>query len=162
MESALGRSWNEEAVAFDVWKYYASVGGADKDRMVQITTWLLGFSAGILGLHATGKLTELRAALLLIVLGILVSVLAAFVALLYGGYATWNWAIADQIARTYPWPELSPTNNPIPKSTAGWSAKPALWLAKPRPGKLAPIFWLFFLVSMASAVIHLVLLCRAV
>jgi hypothetical protein len=96
----------------------ASVGGADKDRMVQITTWLLGFSAGILSLHATGKLTAPWAPILLIVLGILVSALAAFVALLYGGYATWRWAIADQIAtaeakiaEAYPWSVLLPTND---------------------------------------------------
>jgi hypothetical protein len=145
------RSWTEEKLAFEVWKYYASAGGVDKDRMIQIATWLLGFSAGILSLFATGKLTVPLAVFLLLFLGILVSVLAAFVALLYGGYATRNWAIADQIARTYAWPELLPTNNPIPQSTACW------W-AKPRPGKLAPVFWLFFIASIVSAVVHLFLL----
>ena len=35
--------------AFEAWKYHASVGGADKDRMIQIATWLLGFSAAIIG-----------------------------------------------------------------------------------------------------------------
>jgi hypothetical protein len=152
------RSWTEEALAFEVWKYYATVGGADKDRMVHIASWLLGFSAGIFSLHATGKLTVPGAELLLTGLGGLVSLLAAFVALLYGGYATWNWAIGDQIAKTYAWPELFPTNDPIPKLTANWWAKLAFGLAKPRVGTLAPVFWLFFIVSILSAVVHLVLL----
>lgn len=69
--------------------------------MIKIVTWLLGFSTTIIGVYATGKLTEYFAKVLLIVLGILVSVLAAFTALLYGGYATWNWAIVDRIAKDY-------------------------------------------------------------
>jgi hypothetical protein len=152
------RSWTEEKLAFEVWKYYGTVGGADKDRMIQISTWLLGFSAGILGLFATGKLTVPIAVFWLLFLGILVSVLAAIVALMYGGYATRNWAIADQIATTYAWPELLPTNNPIPKSTACWLAKRAFKFAKPCPGELAPVFWLFFFASITSAVVHLGLL----
>lgn len=167
MEHAASPTRRDQALAFDVWKYHASVGGADKDRMVQITTWLLGFSAGILSLHATGKLTAPWAPILLIVLGILVSALAAFVALLYGGYATWRWAIADQIAtaeakiaEAYPWSVLLPTNDPI-KHPAGLSELP-LWLVKPRAGKLARIFWFFFGVSMTSAVVHTVLLWRVV
>ncbi len=158
--STSGHAWETEDLAFEVWKYYASVGGADKNLMIQISTWLLGFSAGILGFFSTGKLPIPWAAELLICLGILVSLLAAFVALLYGGYATWNWAIADQIAKDYDWSLLLPTNNPIPKRTA--LSRPALWLAKPYPGKVAPIFWIFFMISLASAVVHIVLLCLVI
>lgn len=155
----MARAWKENALAFDVWKYHASVGGADKDRMVQVTTWLLGFSAAILGLYATGELGDTWATILLLVIGILVSALAGLVALLYGGYATWNWAIADQIAEAQKaeegaWSVLLPANRPIEKATM-FSA-PALWMAKPRPGKLAPIFWLFFVISILSAVVHAV------
>lgn len=55
--------------------------------MIKITTWLLRFSAAILGFLSTGKLT-ISWAELLICLGILISFLAAFVSLPYGGYAT--------------------------------------------------------------------------
>jgi hypothetical protein len=135
MEHAASPTRRDQALAFDVWKYHASVGGADKDRMVQITTWLLGFSAGILSLHATGKLTAPWAPILLIVLGILVSALAAFVALLYGGYATWRWAIADQIAtaeakiaEAYPWSVLLPTNALSFATTRSGSRRDRLYL----------------------------------
>ena len=94
------KTWDDdEKLAFEVWKYYGGIGAADKDRMIQIVTWLLGFSAAIIGFYyASGKLVEPLGKVLLIVIGILVSLLAAFVALLYGGYAAWNWAIADRIA----------------------------------------------------------------
>jgi hypothetical protein len=38
MEHAASPTRRDQALAFDVWEYHASVGGADKDRMVQITT----------------------------------------------------------------------------------------------------------------------------
>lgn len=60
---------------------------ADKNLMIKITTWLLRFSAAILGFLSTGKLT-ISWAELLICLGMLISFLAAFVSLPYGGYAT--------------------------------------------------------------------------
>ena len=72
---------------------------------------MLGLSAAIIGFYATGKLTEPLATVLLMVLGILVSVLAAFTTLLYGGYATWNWAIADRIAESYDWLPDQPGSN---------------------------------------------------
>jgi hypothetical protein len=156
--SCSNRAWETESTTFEVWKYYASVGGADKTMMIQITTWLLGFSAAILGFLSTGKLTILWAAELLICLGILISCLAAFVTLLYGGYATWNWAIADQIAKDYNWSLLLPKHNPIPKRTG--PSRAALRLAKPCSGKVAPIFWFFFMISIGSAGLHTVLLYR--
>ena len=37
------KTWSDdEKLAFEVWKYYGGIGGADKDRMINIVTWLLG------------------------------------------------------------------------------------------------------------------------
>jgi hypothetical protein len=155
-QHAAARPWETESLAFEVWKYHGGIGGADKDRMVKIVAWLLGFSSAIIGFLASATPTEPRAGALLNVLGILVSVLAALVALLYGGYATWNWAIADRIAEDYRWQKLLPGYKPIHRPK--WSAAPALWLAKPRPDGIAPIFWIFFFVSLLSAIAHVVLL----
>ncbi len=162
------RHWKEE-VAFEVWKSFASIGGADKDRMVQIATWLLALSAGI-GAFAlkeavdqNGESEPIVAGYLAIV-GILTSLASASVTLVYGGYANWNWAKADQIANDYGWWRLAPSDSPIaalgrPKkrnSLVTW----ALNQAEPTRAheKLAPVFWCFFLLSMASLAVHLVIL----
>jgi hypothetical protein len=158
MGDSVKRTWNDEKLAFDVWKYYGGVGGADKDTMIKIVTWLLGFSATIIGFYATDKLTDPLATKLLLVIGFSVSILAAFTALLYGGYAAWNWAIADRIAETYEWAEQSPKYNPFPKSKVRWTAAAPLWFAKPCENGLAPVFWLFFFASLVSLGIHVVLL----
>ena len=89
---------HDESFALEVWKHYGGVGGADKDRMVQIVTWLLGFSAAIIGFYASGELSRPLGTSLLFVIGALISLLSAYVALLYGSYASWNWSIADRIA----------------------------------------------------------------
>jgi hypothetical protein len=145
------KTWNDEKLAFEVWKYYGSIGGADKDRMIQIVTWLLGFSATIIGFYASGNLTDPKATVLLLVIGILVSVLAAFIALLYGSYAAWNWSIADNIASDYEWKEQKPDYKPI---DSVWMK----WLAGPCKGKIAPVFKIFFVVSLISLCLHLILL----
>ncbi|HXF40763.1 MAG TPA: hypothetical protein VN687_13695 [Blastocatellia bacterium] len=152
------RTWSEEKVAIEVWKYYGGIGGADKDTMIKIVTWLLGFSTTIIGVYATGKLTDSFATVLLIVLGTLVSILAAFTALLYGGYAAWNWAIADKIAMVYEWAEQKPDYIPIPRSETHWTSAFPLRLAKPCQNRIAPIFWVFFFVSLVSLGVHVVLL----
>jgi len=149
------RTWNDdEKLGFEVWKYYGGIGGADKDYMIKIVTWLLGFSASIIGALATGKLADSLAAALLVVLGMSVSTLAAFTSLLYGAYAAWNWAIADRIAEIYDWTEQSPTYRPIPRSKTQWMTN----LAKPCQGRIAPVFWVFFSASFVSFIVHAVLL----
>jgi len=163
MSETAKKTWGEDKkLAFEVWKYYGGIGGDDKNKMIQIVSWLLGFSAAIIGLYASGKLTEPVATVLLIVLGILVSILAAFTALLYGGYATWNWTIADQIAKNYEWPEQCPDYKPFAKVKAHRTALIPLWFAKPRQNKIAPVFWMFFVVSVLSFGVHAVLLVYAV
>lgn len=145
----------------EVWKYYGGIGGADKDRMIQIVTWLLGISGGIIGFYATGQLKEHLSTVLLISLGGLLSGLAAVTALMYGGYALWNWAIADQIATDYEWTVQKPDYDPFSQSKAHWTARIPLCLAGPRSKKIAPVFWIFFIVSLISLGLHVTLLVHA-
>ncbi len=221
------KTWDDDKkFAFEAWKYYGGIGGADKNRMIQIVTWLLGFSAAIIGFYASGKLTEPVGNVLLIGIGILVSILAAFVALLYGGYAARNWSIADRIACKYDWTEQKPGFDPflrwasfkitekslkklkskkvpddvlnklesiknnefkgdkeflkILKTTIGdeqtdrwislllkhalmskprpWTAAFSLRLAKPCGNRIAPVFWIFFWISVGSFAVHVYLL----
>jgi hypothetical protein len=149
-EKKKAQHWEKEKSQLDTWKYYGSVGGADKDQMIKIVTWLLTISAGIVGFYATGKLKEASTALFSIGMG--VSALAAVTALLYGGYAAWNWAIADRIAEKHGWREQCPTFRPITK--IHWIDWVPLWLARPCDGKVAWVFWIFFAVSLASFVLH--------
>lgn len=158
MDDTRKKTWSDEKFAFEVWKYYGGIGGSDKDTMIKIVTWLLGFSTTIIGVYATGKLTDSFASVLLIMLGILVSGLAAFTALLYGGYATWNWSIADRIAENYYWTEQKPDYVPIPRSEVRWTAALPLRLAEPCQNRIAPVFWFFFFVSFVSLIVHVLLL----
>jgi hypothetical protein len=148
-------TWESEQIALDVWKYYGGVGGADKDRMIQIVSWLLGFSIGLIGFYATGQLKERLATILMLGLGILLSFLAAFTALLYGGYATWNWSIADRIAIAHNWRELCPDYDPIPMKTK--SSLSPLHLGRPCDKRIAPVFWIFFVVSLVFVFAQIVL-----
>jgi hypothetical protein len=152
--------WNDEHTAFEVWKYYGEVGGGDKDTMIKIVTWLLGFSSAIIGVYATDKLTDGLAKSLLLMVGMSVSLLAAFTALLYGAYAARNWAIADHIAKNYEWTEQSPSYVPISESEVHWASKYPLSLATPCQNGLAPVFWVFFVASLISTAVHVVLLSR--
>jgi hypothetical protein len=151
------RSWQDERTALDVWRHFGSTGGGDKDQMIKIVTWLLSLSTGIVSLYATGQVRESRALVLLFAMGVLVSLLAAFTALLYGAYAAWNWAIADRIAVANGWVAQSPRFRPIPNPSGDWNAL-ALKLAKPCEDKVAPVFWLFFFISTASLAAHAALL----
>jgi hypothetical protein len=148
------RTWDNEHLALEAWKYCGGIGGSDKDRMIQIVTWLLGFSAAIIAFQAKDELKHTSVT----ILGIVVSIAAAYVALLYGAYAAWNWGIADEIAKPYNWRELRPDHDPTRSSKAGWQRTLIRRLAKPCHGRIAPVFWAFFGFSLVSAVIHCVLL----
>jgi hypothetical protein len=153
--------------AFEAWKHYAAAGGADKDRMIQIATLLLGFSAAIAGFtfdHAVKghQITEPLAAAGLSIGGMIVAFASALVTLLYGGYANRNWARAEQIAESYGWSELQRANTPLgsskkttpaPSVLASW----ALYHSNPHPLdlRLAPVFLWFFLISALSFCAHL-------
>ncbi len=162
-EMSDSKTWgDDESRAFEVWKYYGAVGGADKDRMVQIVTWLLGFSAAIIGFYANGGLSRPLGTLLLFVLGALISLLAAYVALLYGSYAAWNWSIADRIARRYEWTEQMPDFVPFEGVEKVEKLPYVKRLAEPAEGRIAPVFKVFFCFSLASFLVHAFLMVNAV
>jgi|SRR6266850_516621 len=162
MSDTTKKTWDDPKIAFEAWKYYGGIGGTDKDTMIKIVTLLLGFSTSIIGAYATGNLKEPFATKLLIGLGILLSILAAFTALLYGAYSAWNWAIADRIAETYDLEKLKPNYIPVPLSKTPWTAAFFLRLAKPCQNKIAPVFWMFFFISCLSLLVHVLLLFHAV
>jgi hypothetical protein len=106
----------------ELWKHHASIGGQDKDRMVTIVSWLLGFSAVTLWYIITRLidseaivLEKPRIAMLVAVLGVGVSILALYISLLYGGYSNQNWEKADKIACDRKWYDLLPPNGSYPR-----------------------------------------------
>lgn len=145
--------WSE-AEALELWKYFGSTGTADKNTMVTVVSWLLGLSAAIIGYIVTNlplSTSPLSKGMYLALLGVVISGVAAYVSLLYGGYSNWNWALADTIARNmaqrYPkWGELLPENSEaalqIRRSGKLSFYTIAMRLSKRRDPttKLAPIF----------------------
>ena len=92
MKQRRGLGGTTTKLAFEVWKYYGGIGGDDKDKMIQIVTWLLGFSSLIIGFlcqrQANGTSGE---RFLLAVLGMLISFSGSLhSASVPGGYATWE------------------------------------------------------------------------
>lgn len=145
----------DEKLAFEAWRTCGATGGSDKNHMIQIVTWLLGFSAAIIGLQVTNGLPDSRVALL----GVLVSLVAAYVALLYGGYAAWNWSVAYQIAQDWEWRPLQADHDPVAGSRANWQWSVVRRVASPCHGRIAPVFWMFFGVSLLSAAFHVAIAC---
>lgn len=182
------RPWEEETVAFEAWKHHAATGGHDKDRMVTIATWLLGASAVIAFTVVRGidgyQLTQPITTGALAITGMFASFLAGVTTLLYGGYANWRWATADEIAKAYDWHYLLITHTPFSTSSergdfivedarnllARWITHPlqeftrlALRMARPRrtDEQIAPVFWIFACIAAVSFVIHLLVLIWA-
>ena len=155
--------WGDED-GFEVWKHFAETGGRDKDRMVEVCNWLLAISIAIVGFaFAEGVRTDLvshkTAFIVLASFGLLVSLVSALVALTYGGYANWNWAKADKIARRSVWP-LQPNDEPWTENEKkDGSHLLARWgrcLGQPADTYrcLAPIFLVYFALSLISAAVH--------
>lgn len=120
-EKHLGRRTAEDDL--ELWKHYASFGGEDKNRMVLIASWLLGFSAVILGQLEKHLASARQLSLMAPELGVLhslsgmaISFAAGYVALLYGGYSNRNWKKADEIAFSRSWDDLLPPQ-PMPKQS---------------------------------------------
>ena len=159
----------------EMWKYFSGIGGADKDRMVTIATWLLAFSAGIIGYVVThlDKIgTDARQMGLLAGLGILVSLAASFVVLLYGAYANWNWANADEIAAEMGdaqrrWLQASEQfKSELVKAQKGVGGLEPRWVNKfgaPPESRYhyAPIFRWFFRFAEVSLAVHCAMLLTA-
>jgi hypothetical protein len=158
----------------EIWKHFAQTGGADKERMVTIATWLLSLSATAIGYAATHfiespwplevKASKEAAAAALAVLGLFVSVVCTIIVLLYAGYTTWNWAKADELARKYRLNELLPeeckAEHASPKRHNRVVFRVITCLARPRDPRshLAPVFWIFLILAFISLLVHAYLL----
>jgi hypothetical protein len=161
---------NTEAI--DLWKAYAGTGGADKNWMINICNWLLGFSIAVIGfafaqgIH-TKLVSEPIAYAILAFFGFMLSIVSAFVTLIYGGYANWNWAKADQIARVYKWKILDPYDDPWTderkKLGSSLFARLSRRLIAPADsyGRLAPIFIIYLTLSLLSAGVHIIIMIVA-
>jgi hypothetical protein len=104
-----------EDLAFKAWEHFATTGGADKNTMTKVVSWLLAFSSTIIGYIVTKSLkadsfafSNPKATHFLAGIGLVVSIAAGSVALIYGRYARTNWARADMIASARGWHELFP------------------------------------------------------
>jgi hypothetical protein len=161
--------WSNAQV-LELWKHFAGSGGADKNTMVTVSSWLLTFSATIIGYIVTQLVkpnsfvfNEPWKVFGLAILGTLISFVAGYVALLYGGYAKRNWAKADEIARACGRDDLAPDySNAKRKESKSdklwWVPAIATKLAEPcDPRKtVAPVFLLFAALGFSVFVAHLV------
>lgn len=144
-------------IAFEAWKYYGGIGGADKNTMITIVTWLLTASITIVGAYATDAFKNAYAKIVLAALGILVSGLATVIAVLYGGYSMRNWAMADSIANRLPWKELKADySDTLDSKPSGFSALPFRF-ARSCENRLPFVFRFFIAVSFLSLLVHAVL-----
>lgn len=154
----------------ELWKHHAAFGGEDKNRMVTIASFLLGVSAAILGVIVSLPMEDgqwisfqqPRQAVMFSLLGIIISGIAAYIALLYAGYSNQNWKKADDIAERYGWKDLS-----VPLSQAADKLRPLARisekLARPCDPKreIAPVFAVFAALSTVFFLIHLIILIRS-
>jgi hypothetical protein len=163
-----------------LWKYFGGVGAADKNTMVTVESLLLGFSAAIIWYVVTNldfhplSLKEPYKGICLGVLGVVISCVAGYVSLLYGGYSNWNWAKADAIARDqaerFPkWARLLPENAKaaVEKGTThklSWFCVIATRFGQPCDpiAQLAPIFSLYAWLALCAALLHLLVLLLSV
>jgi hypothetical protein len=159
------KTWKPEQ-ALQLWNHFAGVGAADKNTMVTVASWLLGLSAAIIGYIVTqrvnanspGVLTEPEKVIFYALLGIVISLVAGYVAILYGGYSNRNWAAADYIAEEQQWYSLLPTHRQKPVAgQPSFLAAVAKRRARPHDPtlELAPIFTLFVVLAACAAAAHL-------
>jgi hypothetical protein len=125
---------------FESWKHFAGMGGTDKNTIITTVSWLLGLTATAIGYIVTQLISSTPPRLqhpgkmmVVSLLGLVISGLAGYLTLLYGGYANRNWAKADQIARKRGWLDL------LPESSSGDTREDG----KSRPSRLAAIAWRF-------------------
>jgi hypothetical protein len=172
-------AWCENQ-ALELWKYFGGVGAADKNTMITVESLLLTLSTAVIGYLGTTviDLDSLSAAkpyagIYLAILGLVIAGVAGYVALLYGGYSNWNWAKADAIARARSddpkWKALLPTQATalLEEKTnrkPTWSCARALQWGRPciPTEELPPIFRLFALLAVGSAILYLVFLVLSV
>ena len=146
---------------FELWRYHDSIGGKDKNWMIQIATWLIGISIALLAFVVSANSCQFALRDYLPLLGAAVSALGFLVVLVYGGYARRHWAIADWIAEKKLFGNqvyVVDPNNARPVRRRSLSAA-ANRLATCDNHSLAPVFKFFLFFCFASAIAHLVLLC---
>jgi hypothetical protein len=131
---------------------------------VALASWLIGFSAAILGYFLTQLiapdafvLKEPLRAVAVSILGIGVSIVAGYLSLLYGGYANRNWEKADQIADNRGWKDLLPSDQPTYGSGLNLIAKGLARSCDPKH-ELPRVFVIFFGIAVFSFALHLALL----
>jgi amino acid transporter len=86
----------------DLWKYFESIGGGDKDRMITIVTWLLAFATALLAYIATKdidltrlKVKNPREAIAFAVLGLFICAISGYVIYALAEHADRNWERAS-------------------------------------------------------------------
>ncbi len=147
-----------------VWQHFANIGGHDKDRMVNIMMFLSPLLFATIG-YAYTKPDKVAA-----MIGLLTSLIAVVVVLMYSGYADRNWSHADRIAETYLDETYFDNVNPLSRELKPEKFyhcglfgrcvhKLARFLSRPHdPQKsLAPIFQLFLILSVITALVSLAL-----
>ncbi len=166
-----------------VWQHFAKIGGHDKDRMVTILMFLSPILLGTIGFAYTTKDPDQQQVAATV--GFFSSLIAAAVVLMYAGYANRNWEVADEIAENYlsnvalervntqkylalaqGHVPLSDVLKPKPEDLSDFGLfgrfiqAIARWLSQPHHPKksLAPIFMLFFVLSLISALTSLLIL----
>jgi len=156
----------EEDKRLELWKHFATTGGADKNTMVHVASWLLGLSATIIGYIVTRMFNyqsfdflEPRKAASVAFLGLVISFVAGCVVVVYGGYANRNWAQADRIAFETTWDKFIPKYQKAndEKITYGLPRFVAKFSSPcDHTNQLAPIFKLFGFLAILTLVTHLV------
>jgi hypothetical protein len=159
----------ERSRDLELWKHFAGMGGTDKNTMITTVSWLLAFAATAIGYIFTNsqmiasntpRVQEPGRMMVVSLLGIFVSVVAGYLAILYGGYSNRNWAKADEIARKRKWLDLLPESPD--KMTPERVCKPdrlaAFAWRRARPcypqTELAPVFKIFSFLALLSGLTH--------
>ncbi len=167
-------------IDIELWKHHASFGGEDKNRMVTIASFLLGFSVAILGVTIALPMNEGAwiefaypgRAILISFLGINVSAIAAYVVILYAGYSNQNWRTAGAIAEGKTWqgmtnpPEWTPDTSQkrlmALRGKWGLIALSEKWARPCNPQKeFAPVFIVFFVLSCLFISLHIAVMITA-
>lgn len=172
MESSAHRDEPAASDYLELWKHHAAFGGEDKNRMVAVVSFILGFSAAVLGVVASLPVEEGSwiafekpgRAIVFSALGTVVSGIAAYTVLLYAGYSNQNWRKADSIAKNQPWECLTKNRKLSPRACNHSLAALSEKLAKPcEPDReLAPVFITFLVLSLVIMLVHVVIIITAV
>jgi len=135
--------------------------------MITTVIWLLGFGISAVAYAITRLIRSERPpfieypgqTVMISVAGIALSALAAYVALLYAGYASRNWAKADAIAIKNGWNDLLPNSGGPVGNNVSSLMKIAWRLGRgvDHQREIPPVFRVFFFGAIAALTVNLVL-----